>query len=53
MTIATLKKNFFLKMFLLVLKKQITKANQITKECLVCLVCEEEKQEIELEKGRD
>lgn len=44
------KKTGFFKMFLLVLKKKkITKANQITKECMVC---EGEMQEIELEKGR-
>ena len=43
------KKTGFFKMVLLVLKKKITKANQITKECMVC---EGEKKEIELEKGR-
>lgn len=30
------KKSKFFKMVLLVLKKKITKANQITKECMVC-----------------
>lgn len=43
------KKSGFSKMFLLVFKKKITKANQITEECTVC---EGEKSEIELEKER-